>query len=122
MAEGLARAAAPPGYRFWSAGSHPGALHPLAVAACAEVGIDISAQRVKGLLDVPLDRVDTMVTLCAEQVCPIVPGGVQRLHWPLADPAQVTGSESERLAAFRAVRDQLRALVPQLWGVLEPGG
>jgi arsenate reductase len=115
MAEGLARAMAPPGYRFLSAGSEPGALHPLAVAVMAEVGIDISGQRAKGLDAVPLDEVDTIVTLCAEEVCPVVPGQVRRLHWPLPDPARAAGSEAERRAAFRAARDRLRELLPALW-------
>jgi len=117
MAEGLARALAPPrgGHRFWSAGSEAGALHPLAVAALSEVGVDISHQRAKGLPAIPLDQVDTIVTLCAEEVCPVVPARVQRLHWPLADPARVEGSPDERLAAFRAARDRLRELLPRLW-------
>jgi arsenate reductase len=115
MAEGLARAAAPSVYRFLSAGSAPGTLHPLAVAALAEVGIDISRQRAKGLSDITLADVDTVVTLCAEEVCPVVPGGVRRIHWPLPDPARVAGSDAERLAAFRAARDRLRQLLPTLW-------
>ncbi len=115
MAEGLARTLAPPGYRFWSAGSEPGTLHPLAVAALAEIGVDISHQRAKGLPAIPLDHVDTIVTLCAEEVCPLVPGNVRRVHWPLPDPVRVAGSEAERLDAFRAARDRLRQLVPQLW-------
>ncbi len=115
MAEGLARMLAPDGYRFWSAGSEPGTLHPLAVAALAELGIDISHHRAKGLTGIPLDQVDTIVTLCAEEVCPVVPGRVRRLHWPLPDPARAEGSEEARLAAFRAARDRLRELLPQLW-------
>ena len=115
MAEGLARAAAPDGYRFLSAGSQPGQLNPLAVAALREDGIDISHHRAKGLDAIPLDDVDTIVTLCAEEVCPVVPARVQRLHWPLADPARVEGSPDERLAAFRAARDRLRELLPRLW-------
>ena len=115
MAEGLARAMAPAGYRFWSAGSEPGALHPLAVAALAELGIDISHHRAKGLSAIPFEQVGTVVTLCAEEVCPLVPGSVRRVHWPLADPARVEGSDGERLAAFRAARDRLRELLPQLW-------
>jgi arsenate reductase len=115
MAEGLARASAPPGFRFWSAGSDPGALHPLAVTALAEVGVDIATHRAKAIAEIPIEQVDTIVTLCAEEVCPVVPGNVRRLHWPLADPAQATGSEAERLAAFRATRERLRALLPGLW-------
>jgi arsenate reductase len=110
MAEGLARALAPAGsgYRFFSAGSQPGTLHPLAVRALAEQGIDIAHHRSKGLDAVPLAEADVIVTLCAEEVCPFVPGGgeVRRLHWALPDPAD--------LAGFRAVRDELRRLLPTL--------
>ena len=108
MAEGLARALAPPGYRFWSAGSEPGQLNPLAIAALAEQQIDIASHRAKGLADVPLEDVDTIVTLCAEEVCPVVPGQVSRLHWPLPDPKD--------LPSFRTVRDELRRRLPALWG------
>src|SRR5690349_21483246 len=115
MAEGLGRATAPAGYRFLSAGSEPGTLHPLAVEALAEVGIDISHQRAKGLSRIPLDEVNTIRPLGAGEVGPFVPGAVRRLHWPLADPARATGSDAERLDAFRAARDRLRELPPQLW-------
>ena len=109
MAEGLARAMAPAGdgYRFFSAGSHPGTLSPLAVRALAEEGIDIAHHRSKGLDDVPLAQADVIVTLCAEEVCPFVPGAVRRLHWPLPDPSD--------LEDFRSVRDELRELLPRLW-------
>ena len=107
MAEGLARSMAPPGYRFLSAGSDPGTVNPLAIQALAEDQIDISTHRAKGLASVPLDDVDTIVTLCAEEVCPVVPGTVRRLHWPLPDPKD--------LASFRAVRDELRRRLPALW-------
>ncbi len=109
MAEGLARALAPSGYRFWSAGSDPGQLNPLAIAALAEQQIDISSYRAKRLADVPLADIDTIVTLCAEEVCPVVPGQVSRLHWPLPDPKD--------LPSFRTVRDELRRRLPALWGV-----
>lgn len=115
MAEGLARYLAPPGYRFLSAGSEPGALHPLAVATLAEVGIDISAQQSKGVEAVPLSDADTIVTLCAEEVCPLVTSPVERVHWPLPDPARVAGSDDERLAAFRATRERLTELLAALW-------
>lgn len=115
MAEGLARAMAPAGYRFLSAGSDPGELNPLAVRALAEEGIDISHHQAKGLAGIALDEVDTIVTLCAEEVCPLVPGAVRRVHWPLPDPARAPGPENARLAAFRAARDDLRRLLPALW-------
>ncbi len=107
MAEGLARGMAPTGHRFLSAGSEPGVLNPLAVAALREIGIDISHHRSKGLEGIALEQVDTIVTLCAEEVCPFVPGEVRRLHWPLPDPTD--------LAGFRAARDELRRRLPALW-------
>jgi arsenate reductase len=107
MAEGLARSMAPPGYRFLSAGSDPGTVNPLAIQALAEERIDISTHRAKGLASVSLDEVDMVVTLCAEEVCPVVPGQVSRLHWPLPDPKD--------LPSFRTVRDELRRRLPRLW-------
>jgi arsenate reductase len=107
MAEGLARAMAPPGYQFLSAGSDPGQVNSLAIQALAEQHVDISQHRAKGFADISLDHVDTIVTLCAEEVCPVVPGQVHRLHWPLPDPKD--------LASFRAVRDELRRRLPALW-------
>lgn len=115
MAEGLARTVAPPGYRFLSAGSAPRTLNPLAVAALAEEGIDISGHHAKGLDTVVLATVDVVVTLCAEEVCPVVPGDVRRLHWPLPDPAAATGDPAARLEAFRETRNRLRELLPTLW-------
>ncbi|HXG96903.1 MAG TPA: arsenate reductase ArsC [Gemmatimonadales bacterium] len=112
MAEGLARSLAPPGYRFLSAGSDPGTVNPLAIQALAEQQIDISTQRAKGLASILLDAVDTIVTLCAEEVCPVVPGQVRRLHWPLPDP--------QDLPSFRTVRDELRRRLPTLWGHRAP--
>jgi arsenate reductase len=108
MAEGLARAMAPAGYRFLSAGSDPaGVVSPLAVQALAEQCIDIAHHRSKGLDDVPLESVDTIVTLCADEVCPVVPGNVRRLQWRLPDPTDS--------ASFRAIRDELRRRLPTLW-------
>lgn len=115
MAEGLARAFAPAGYRFLSAGSDPATVNALAVRALGEIGIDISHHRAKGLDAVAVNEVDAIVTLCAEEVCPVVPGNVRRFHWPLPDPASVNGAAEVRLAAFRETRDRLRELLPGLW-------
>jgi protein-tyrosine-phosphatase len=116
MAEGLARQLLPPSVRIWSAGSKPAyAVSPYAVKVMREVGIDISGQRPKGFSDVPLGDVDTVVTLCAEETCVLVPGRAPRTaSWPLADPAAVSGSEEERLGAFRKVRDELRSRIETL--------
>jgi arsenate reductase len=115
MAEGLARVHAPHGWSVMSAGSNPGTLNPLAVAALREIGIDISHHRSKGLDDVPYASADVVITLCAEEVCPVAPGIGRKLHWPLPDPAQVTGTEDERLAAFRKARDDLARRIAEFW-------
>ncbi|GBD31394.1 MAG: arsenate reductase (thioredoxin) [Gemmatimonadales bacterium] len=115
MAEGLARAKGPAGWRFFSAGSKPAGVHPLAVKAMSEIGIDIGAQRSKGLDQVPIREADVIVTLCAEEVCPVVPGPVSRVHWPIPDPAAVEGTEEARLAAFRAARDEIARRLETLW-------
>ncbi|HVS08475.1 MAG TPA: arsenate reductase ArsC [Planctomycetota bacterium] len=109
MAEGFARAIVPPGVEVQSAGSEPSRVNPLAVRAMAEVGIDIASQRSKPIAEIDRERIATVITLCAEEVCPYFPGEVERLHWPLEDPAAATGSDEDRLAAFRRVRDQIRA-------------
>jgi thioredoxin type arsenate reductase len=120
LAEGLARRLAPPGTRVYSAGSEPGAVNPLAVRALAEAGVDASGQRSKGLDAIPLDEIDLVVTLCAEEVCPLFPRPVRKLHWPLPDPARAEGTDEQRLAAFRAVRDELAARLPALFAT-RPG-
>jgi arsenate reductase len=115
LAEGLARAMAPPGYEFLSAGSDPGSLNPFAVLVMDEIGIDIAGQRAKPISSIPLDSVDVIVTLCAEEICPVVPGQMRRLHWPLPDPAATDGPIENRIAAFRTTRDRLRERLPELW-------
>jgi phosphate transport system protein len=116
MAEGLARQSLPPSVRIWSAGSRPAqAVNPLAVQVMRELGIDTSEQRPKAFSDVPMGEVDTVVTLCAEEACALPPGPSPRtVAWPLADPAAVSGSEEERLDAFRKIRDELRSRIETL--------
>ncbi len=113
MAEGLARAILPASVGVASAGSKPGSVHPLAVEALFEAGIDIAAQRSKPLEAVAPETADLIVTLCAEEVCPYVPG-VRRLHWPIADP-----SAAGDIAAFRTARDQIRARIEVLARLLD---
>ncbi len=74
----------------------------------AELGIDITSHCSKHVAEIPVDQVDTVITLCAEEECPLFLGRATRLHWGLPDPAAAGGSEADRLAAFRAVRDELR--------------
>jgi len=111
MAEGILRHAAGDLFEVRSAGSKPaGYVHPKAIAALAELGIDISAHTSKHM-DTFLDQqIDTVITVCgnADQACPMFPGQVHRHHWGFADPAHATGTDSEVMAEFRRIRDQIR--------------
>jgi arsenate reductase len=108
MAEGIARSLAPAGVRISSAGSQPSQVNPLAIRALDEIGIDIRGQRSKSVDTIDPADVEAVITLCAEEVCPVFLGKARRLHWGLPDPAHAGTSEEERLQAFRAVRDELR--------------
>jgi arsenate reductase len=113
LAEGILREAIGKGYRVASAGSKPaGHVHPLAIAAMAEIGIDISAHRSKHLDEFREELVETVITVCgkADQVCPMFPGQVNRHHFPFDDPAHAMGSEEQQLAVFRRVRDEIKAV------------
>jgi arsenate reductase len=116
MAEGIARSLAPEGVRISSAGSAPSSVRPEAVQVLGEIDIDISGQRSKGIDAVDASSVDAVITLCAEEVCPVFPGNAHRGHWGLPDPAAVTGTEENRLNAFRSVRDELRRRLEFLFG------
>ena len=116
MAEGIARSLAPPGVTVWSAGSHPTSVRPEAIAVLREIGIDISGYRSKSVTEIPPSEVDTVITLCGEEECPVFLGKARRLHWGLPDPAGVRGSEAERLAAFMNTREELRRRIAALFG------
>jgi two-component system phosphate regulon sensor histidine kinase PhoR len=109
MAEGFARHFARRGDVVYSAGAHPKGIHPLAIQVMKEIGIDISGQRSKGLEEVPVEKVDLLITLCGEAAenCPALPAKIPRAHWPLRDPAQARGSQEEILKVFREVRDEI---------------
>jgi len=115
MAEGIARTLAPASVKISSAGSQPSRLNPPAVRALAEIGIDISGQVSKSVNDIPPDQVDTVITLCAEEVCPAWLGKATRLHWGLPDPAHAGTTDAERLQAFRDVRDELRRRLAEVF-------
>jgi arsenate reductase len=106
MAEGLARWLAPPSVSVHSAGSLPSKVNPLAVEAMAEIGIDISSHASKPVEDIPTP-VDALVTLCAEETCPTLPGLRMQIHWPVPDPASIDASGERKLQAFRGARDVL---------------
>jgi arsenate reductase (thioredoxin) len=121
MAEGLARHMLGPDVAVLSAGSAPSSVNPYAVEAMAELGIDISGQHSKSIEDIDIGTLDLVVTLCAEEVCPVLSGRVRRLHWPIPDPASKDTSISPDAMRerFRTARDQIQSRL----GTLDvPGG
>lgn len=110
LAEGVARKLAPPGVRVSSAGSQPAFVRPLAIEALAEIGADAGAHTSKAIADIDASSVDVVITLCAEEVCPLFPHPVHKFHWPLPDPAK-----QGTLEAFREVRDELQRRLSTLF-------
>ncbi|GAO01459.1 arsenate reductase ArsC [Anaeromyxobacter sp. PSR-1] len=108
MAEGIARSLAPAGVTVSSAGSQPSRVNPLAIRALDEIGIDIRSHKSKSVDSISPLGVDAVITLCAEEVCPVFLGKARRIHWGLPDPASAGNSEAEQLQSFRDVRDELR--------------
>ncbi|MEX2525685.1 MAG: arsenate reductase ArsC [Gammaproteobacteria bacterium] len=117
MAEGLARHFLNnDNIEVMSAGSEPATVNPCAVEAMAELDIDISAHYSKSVDDINVDSVDLVITLCAEEVCPVLPGRVRRLHWPIPDPAtkDTSISSDEMRRRFRAARDEIKTRIHSL--------
>jgi arsenate reductase (thioredoxin) len=110
MAEGLLRHDADDRFEVFSAGTKPSQVRPEAVAAMRELGIDVSGQRSKSVDEFAAQSFDYVLTVCdnAKESCPIFPGQTVTIHHSFEDPAAFQGSEDERLAVFRRVRDQLR--------------
>ena len=111
MAEGILREAAGDLFEVHSAGSAPaGYVHPLAIAALQEIGLDISDHASKHMDEFLRSEIDTVITVCgnADQACPVFPGQVNRYHWGFEDPAHATGSDEEITTAFRRIRDQIK--------------
>jgi len=116
MAEGLARQLFGSEVRVQSAGSAPSRVNPFAIKAMAELGVDLKTHSSKSVETIDPKTVDLVITLCAEEVCPVFLSDVQRLHWPLQDPDrknEVLGDE-ERLQHFRVARDEIRARLEKL--------
>ena len=111
LAEGVLRAAAGDILEVQSAGSKPaGYVHPLAIQVMSEIGIDISNHVSKHMNTFLNREVETVITVCgnADQACPVFPGQANRYHWAFDDPAHATGTDEEKLAVFRRVRDEIR--------------
>ena len=114
MAEGLLRHLAGDRITSLSAGAKPANfVHPLAIEAMAELGVDISQQvskHINEFLPPHGTPPDLIISVCssAEKECPMFPGNVERLHWPFDDPAYATGSQDERMSEFGRVRDEIR--------------
>ena len=110
LAEGLTRALLGDRLRVQSAGSAPKAISPHAIAALRELGIDISGQRAKAVAEIEPGSVDLVITLCADEVCPVGLAGVRRLHWPVEDPAidDPTLDAAAHLERYRQARNAIR--------------
>ena len=114
MAEGLARARFGERVRVQSAGSVPATVNPYAVRALADIGIDMSGQRSKHVDAIDPATVDTVVTLCADEVCPAFLARARRIHWSLPDPAGASGTDAERLDRFRRTCDEIARRLDEL--------
>lgn len=110
MAEGLMNHLRGDHYQAFSAGTEPGTVHPLAVKAMAEIGIDIASNRSKHVREFSGQPFDLVVTVCdnAREACPFFPGARENRHESFADPAAVHGTEAEKLEAFRTTRDTIQ--------------
>jgi arsenate reductase len=118
MAEGLLRHDAGDRFDIFSAGTRPSHLRPEAIAVMHELGIDISGQRSKSVDEFTGQPFDCVVTVCdnARESCPIFPGGTPTIHHSFEDPAAIEGSEEQRLAGFRRIRDEIRTWLRGLAG------
>jgi len=113
MAEGLARKRFGDRLRVQSAGSRPSRVNPWAIEVMREVGVDLATHDSKSVETIDPNTVDTVVTLCAEEVCPVFLGKARRIHWPIEDPASDDPaiSRDAMLARFRSARDQIQGYI-----------
>ena len=113
MAEGFAKKMLSKDLKIFSAGIEPKRIHPMAIKVMQEVGIDISKQESKNISEIPLDKINIVITLCgdAAENCPVFPGKVERIHWEIEDPAKAQGSDKEIAIVFRKVRDKIESYI-----------
>jgi arsenate reductase len=109
MAEGILRNIAGDRFEVESAGTIASFVRPQAIAAMAEIGIDISGHRSKCLDEFSDTAFDYVITVCdnADETCPVFPGPAKRIHWSFDDPADAVGSDEQQLTVFRRVRDEI---------------
>lgn len=121
IAEGLARHLLGTKMEVLSAGSQPSKVNPYAIETMAEIGIDITGHRSKSVAEIDIGSIDWVVTLCVDEVCPILPGRVRRLHWPIADPAtkDATLPADEMRTRFRAAREQITERLDELASLID---
>lgn len=113
MAEGFAKKMLPKNMVIFSAGLEPKGVYPMAIKVMQEIGVDISHQKSKNISEIPIDKIDLVITLCgdAAERCPIFPGKVERIHWEIEDPAKDQGSDKEIIIVFRKVRDNIKSYI-----------
>jgi arsenate reductase len=119
MAEGLLRARSGSAFAVFSAGTEPRVVHPLAIKAMQEIGIDISGHTAKGIGTFAAQpAMDLVITVCdeAQEACPFFPNARKQVHWGFPDPSRVTGTDEERLAAFRHIRDLIATKITRFLG------
>lgn len=115
MAEGLGRMIFGDRVSVLSAGSEPSQVNPYAIEVMRELGVDLAAHHSKSVQTIDAATVGTVITLCAEEVCPVFLGEARRFHWPIPDPASEDPSISrqEMLTRFRTARDTIRGMLQE---------
>ena len=124
MAEGWTHHLGSVQFSSESAGIEAHGKNPRAIAVMQEAGVDISGQESTIVNDEMLQRADVVVTVCghADEQCPALPPGVEKIHWPLTDPAKATGTEEEIMAEFKATCKEVKRRVDSLLTLLAEGG
>lgn len=120
MAEGIARAEWGNDVAVLSAGSQPKAVNPLAVKVMEEIGIDISRHKSKSIDSLDISNIDIIITLCEEEICPVVFGNQKKIHWPLRDPANPALEKAEQVQLFRQIRNELKKRIHEFKINLKP--